>query len=293
MNRFNYTSIKSIFPYISRIEYEEDYVLELAYQAYETMMGRKSFSYDQKVCLVQVKNHKAELPKGWRLIESVAYMFSQPTEDEIDILCAAVEESNDEESPAVNPDYDYNADDIARIQHQGIVNNYNLYEHLWSSDFYKNAFVLLRPLDKPHTTSYHCTYCPNLSSLCEETYNITSDNNLITSIQDGWLCVAYLADSMDEDGYPLVIDHPDVMNAMVAYVMYKLWETKLMVDGDRSIAYRLYRDYLNKWERLAMKVRGNMNLQNIDHVGLSAYQERYKRFTSNGSNFNNLRGAVV
>lgn len=286
MNRFNLTSIKEVFSYLTLPDHEIDdaYVLELAYQAYETMTERKRHAYDQRVAIVQVVNHKAKLPKGWRLIESVAYMFNQPSSSDIENLDSGL-------PPAIDPDYDYNADDIDRIQSQGIVNNFNLYSAWFTSEYYYNNFVLLRPMDKPHTTQYHCSWCPNLNATCDYVYNITKGGELTTNIENGYLCISYLSDPMDDCGELLVIDHPDVFNAMSSYVMSKIWENKIITDsGNKSM--QMHMMYLDRWEKLAMKVKGIMNMHNMDHTSIAEYQERYLKITKNSSVWNNQTGII-
>jgi hypothetical protein len=282
----NYVSIRNIFSYLTLPDdsWDDDIVLEFAYQAYETMTERKVHGYVQDVALLNVANHKAKLPKGFRLIGPVTYMLEQITNN-------LTTSDDDDLTPATDQTYKYNVDDLERIQHQGIVNNYNLYTGLFSSDWYVNNFVMMRPMNVPFTMQYNCDDCPNLNSTCDYVYSIDKFGNLTTNLLEGKICVTYMRDPVDDSGDTLVIDHPDVFNAMAAYVQMKLWEMRIFEDPRTGSS--IYQMYLDKWEKLAAKVKGMLNIHNIDHISVPAYQQRYLQGIKNYSVFNQTSGMII
>ena len=293
-NRVNYTNIRSIFPYITipRTEWTEGLAIEYAAQAYDLALGIKSATYDAKMCLVKVKNHKAKLPKGFRLIEMVAYMHDQPTDKEVLGFDESDTESNEiTENPVTDSDYTFNADHITRIQNQGIVNNYNLYTGVWKHFFDVNYFTILRPMDDPFTRQHHCTWCPNLQSTCDYVYTINKQGELMTNIEEGYVCISYLSEPVDENGDLLIIDDADIQNALASYVMFKLWETKMHLHEENAINVRNI--YLQQWEKLARKVKGKLNIQQLDSEAIAAYQHRFHHIVGNLSNWNGHRGILV
>ena len=290
--RTNYVSIRSILPYITipRSEWEEDVAIEYAAQAYDTALNIKTATYDEKVALLKLENYKAELPKGFRKIQAVAYMWDQPTDDEV-----AGRTTNTEDSLDTNPigdyNYDYNKEHIARIQNQGIVNNYNLYTGLMNDIVNEKRFTLLRPLTGPFLNSRHCTWCPNLSSTCDDTYTISKNGVLISSIESGYICVSYLSEPYDEDGDLLIIDDSDIKNALSTYVMFKLWETRMHMHEENAINIRNM--YLNEWEKLAMKIKGKINIKSLDSKIITSYQHRFHNMVNSPSNWNQNGGIFV
>lgn len=291
--RQNYVSIRSVLPFITipRSEWEEDLAIEYAAQAYDTALGIKSATYDAKVTLIKIDNYKGKLPNGYRRIEAVAYMWDQPTDDEV----KGFEDTEDTDPLAINPindpDYTFNQDDVTRIQSQGIVNNYNLYTGLWEAIIRQRGFTILRPIDDPFTRGRHCTWCPNLQSTCDDTYTIKKDGTIITSVESGYLCVAYLGEPYDEKGDLLIIDDSDVQNALATYVMFKLWETKMHMHEQNAMNIRLM--YLNEWERLATKVKGKIKLKTLDSKAIAAYQHRFHYMVSRSTNWNDNYGIIV
>ena len=291
--RNDYINIRSIFPYITipRSEWDEDLAIEYAAQAYDMALGLKSFSYEPKVTLLEVSNHKAKLPQGFRLIEMVVYMYDQPTEDEVKGFEETTEITTQiTENPVTDIDYTFNQDHIDRIQNQGIVNNYNLYTGLYNYMSTYNHFVVLRPIDDPFTRHRHCTWCPNLDSTCDDTYTITKSGEIITSFESGYICVSYLSEPVDDNGDLLIINDADVQNALATYVMWRLWETKMHLHEENAI--RISMMYLDRWEKLAKKIKGKINIKTLDSVALSSYQHRFRNLIKNLSNWNGNRGIL-
>lgn len=291
--RQNYISIRSVLPYITipRTEWDEDLAIEYAAQAYNTALGIKSSTYDEKIALLKLENFKAKLPQDFRKVQVVAYMWDQPTNTEVKGFSETDPVAEITENPVTDYEYDYNAAHIARIQNQGIVNNYNLYTGLLNSIVQQKKFTLLRPLSTPFTQKQHCTWCPNLSSTCDDTYTITKDGTMISSIEEGYVCVSYLGEPIDENGDLLILDDSDIQNALATYVMFKLWETKMHMHEEQAVNIRLM--YLNEWEKLAMKIKGKLNIKNLNSKAIAAYRDRFHNLMQAPSNWNNTRGIVI
>jgi len=76
------------------------------------------------------------------------------------------------------------------------------------------------------------------------TYKIQGDY-IITSIEKGYIQLAYTAIKTDEDGYPMIIDDQSFIRALVSYIVYKKVYTNY-INGripSENIMERVERDY--------------------------------------------------
>lgn len=76
------------------------------------------------------------------------------------------------------------------------------------------------------------------------TYKIQGDF-LISSIEEGYIKLAYTAIKTDEDGYPMIVDDQAFVRALVSYIVYKRVFTNY-INGrlpNENIMERVERDY--------------------------------------------------
>jgi hypothetical protein len=254
------TSIRSVLPYINSEIVDTDTALEYAYQAYD-LIGVKPL-YSQESCVLTVDNFKTKLPNDFYRMECLVHVPNYTV--------VSSEEMSDT-NPAKDPDYKYNEEHISRIQSQGIINNYNLYTlPLLGTSQYG---IVLRYINSPYSKNVHCTGCPNILSACEYTYTITPGSEIVTNVESGILCIAYLAYAKDENGDLLIPDDAELRSAIAAYVHMKALEMRAL--NLESETFRLYIEFRNMWQNLAVKVKGNLKIKDLDHVVISNIQERY------------------
>lgn len=262
-----YTSLEKIFTFLPKsLGMSDDDVIEFAAQAMDALNIHQV--YEKKVCLVKVVDHQASLPKDFKYIELVTYMYNQPTEaerDQIitsfsktkeqvgDTLVTTVSSMTTEPLPSM-----YNLDHILRIQHQGVLNNYQLWV---DSDYFVNNFKPLRLVNKSKATTFHCVNSPNLYCESVDYYQINMNGQIITSVKEGYLSVFYLAKSRNDRNYFKIPDDFDVLTAIAAYIKYKHMEEQAF---RTQKGYRAsYQDELVRWEMLSAKVKGKYILSEV------------------------------
>ena len=76
------------------------------------------------------------------------------------------------------------------------------------------------------------------------TYKIQGDY-IVTSIEEGYIRLAYTAIKTDNDGYPMIVDNQSFIRALVSYIVYKRVYTNY-INGrlpNENIMERVERDY--------------------------------------------------
>jgi hypothetical protein len=248
-------SAKSILAYLPIDDLEVDKAMEWVYQAFDKIGYRGT--YQRVICQLTVENFKAMLPADLIKIELVVHIPEQ-----------YIEPSDRETPPALDPEYNYES--IERIQHQGIINNYNLFSLLQANSI---SYTVLRYLDTPFGNGVHCTNCPNISTHCDLTYSITPNRCLLTNFETGTVCISYLTYSTNEQGDLLIPDDSDFKDAMASYIMMKYSEEKMWTKYENGM--RFYELYLNKWVNQSTKVRTQFKLDNMATENIVAFLDRY------------------
>ena len=290
-------SIKSIFTYLNLpdTEIEDLWIEEYASQAMDAL--HVSQSYDHKVCVLTVENHRVNLPSDLRYIEAITYQYQSPTANQVTKITESISNSTEvtiedngtqtttnitTKSITTPGEIGNNQDHVLRIQHQGVLNNYQVW---LSSDMYRNNFKLMKLANRAFASNYHCDNCPNFECISEHTYSITPQKTLQTSLVDGNICIAYMAKAKDECGDLLIPDDVDFKIAIAAYVKMRYAEDKMFRHEENM--YRLYYQFKKEWELLSAKVRGKFIIKGIDEDGLVQAHKPLINVIRNSSNFDN------
>jgi hypothetical protein len=285
-----YTSIAKVFTFLPKSFAEEDgFVLEYASQAMDALGIHQV--YDKKTCLIKITDHQASLPSDCKFVQALTYMHNQPTEDSINTLISTSKSTEDNGTTTTDTyttlvtttskDY-YNKDTILRIQHQGVLNNYKLWAE---SDVFTNNFSLLRLVNRSVNINVHCDNCPNLICESKDYYQINMNNQIMTSIKDGYLCLFYLAKKKNDRGEFLIPDNFDVLTALAAYVKYKFMEDMAF---SRQKGYQsMYREEQMSWEILSAKVKGQYILQDFTSDDIENYGNYLSKIFHNSNAFDN------
>lgn len=287
-----YTSIAKVFNFLPKSFGEEDgYVMEYAAQAMDALDIHQV--YDKKVCLVQVADHQATLPSDLKYIQAVTYMEQQPTASETQDIITSYSKSFVDDGDTVTttlttmitePDPNVaNQNHILRIQHQGVLNSYELWAE---SDAFQNNFTLLRMVNKSHSLAMHCDNSPNLHCDYKDYYQVNMLGQIITSIRSGYLAVFYLAKRKNDRGEFLIPDDFDVLNAIAAYIKYKYMEE--MAFTRQKGYYTAYERELQKWEVLSAKVKGKYLMKEVTAEDLDIWGNYLSRVFHNSNAFDNL-----
>lgn len=199
----SYTTINSVLPLISKSVRREDTVPNLKsyiLQGYDLM---PSISRNKEgILILQVKDHKAQLPKDVKNINLVTHMYNDPTADESANLTGI-------ETRTIT--IDLSTSDETNL----CVGNYILSHKLFiNSDYYNNNF---NPMKYIGTSKFVCTDCVNrFCHNCNNTWSIDENKVLHTSVKDGYVCIIYETRVRVDNDFA-IIDDPDVKYFLARY----------------------------------------------------------------------------
>lgn len=235
-----------------QVDYNEIY--EWAYNAYEALMVRQS--YEDKMYLVDVTNHTAELPKGLVFIEQMFY--KDTTEDSDETTNVPIYTGDMAVTEITTTDWEFLLADNSQIWQP-----LRLSPSIWS-----NTFV--------------CSNSPTIGAVSEHTYTVTKDRCIITSFESGQICIGGLA-YPTKNGELLIPDHRDVREAIKYNVLmtYFLVRDILQTQGASNLEVK-YRRY---WEIYAAKCRGTLMLMGIDQ--LENFRTQMQRIGQHNETYNN------
>lgn len=230
----NYTSWEVINSYLAipEIEYNKQEVEILVWNAINDINIRQML--EQKVMLLEVENHRADLPKGLKEIESVT-RYSGLYNDEA--YYPPVDEVGLEYNEIV-PQYG----NVIQTSAQQVSAIIPLLPYSFlTTPFYQNYFSRLKPRNTPNAAKYQCKECPNYYAEDAETYDITVNNQINVSFQEGLLCMSYLSIPVDEYNNLIIYEDEMVLKCIANYVMYKYWEKQLNLRVDGAVSmYKMY-----------------------------------------------------
>lgn len=171
---------------------------------------------------------------------------------------------------------------VCRIRHQGVTYMYDYYSMLFGQHSAK-YFSLMKHKSYPFQ-KYDpvCNECPDIYGTCSETYEISPANKIITSFEDGCVCVDYYRLPRGQRGGLLLFKQDTYLQAIAAYVMYRYHERawNLAEEGHaRKMQY-----YMGRWKSLKRRAIGEIGMDVMDQQ--AAMNEIYK-------STNKLRRSVV
>lgn len=257
-------SARSIISYLPIDSLDQDKALEYVYQAFDKI-GYRGY-YLEKISELKIENFSSPLPTDLVKIGAVVMHHNR------DENCTTEEGSTESLQ---------NSDQILRIQNQGIVNNYNMYNGLQNIGA---NYTILRNMNSPFTNGMLCPRCANINSNCDITYSITPDRRIITSVDDVYLCISYLTYPVDSEGDLMIPDNADLLDALSAYASMKYAEE--MMWKNPQTYKTLFDMYSQKWAVQSSKVKAQNQMDNIPAENITAFLSRYKNFVANPTFWN-------
>jgi len=239
--RTKFTSIKGILNEWKRFSRSDDRISETDLLAYATDAIKLIYTDEQychKVEIVEVKNYKATLPAHFRTMCQVAYMlkpkdkcsrkqvvqwsqqvWGSDCELEINLKC----DKCHEETCSCEDDVILTID-VDRMYKQANPATYasymkHFYSHGGITDYgmvspYHPGFCLLRRASNNfHGINSHIKNCLNYKVECEHSYSI-HDCQILTSFKEGKLLLSYFHHPVDEEGFMMIPDEPEVWEAL-------------------------------------------------------------------------------
>lgn len=194
-------------------------------------------TYQEKIAIHKVIDHKSCLPKGTLYVEGVFY---SETADSTNL-------------PTIPLSYQLNGDELGKQLTYGDM--LCALEETW---------LPLRAATSIFNLTVHCQNSINLTCNCEHTYSIGKQGDITTSLKSGYLAMGVLSYPTDKNGEFLVPDDPDVLEAIKDYVLSRIWERKMNYGVDN--AFQLHKHYLTQFETRAAKARGKLMLPSMDEL---------------------------
>lgn len=277
-----FTNIKAVLSRlpVDKSQFNEDDFIEWSMQGLDLLNVKRT--YQREGVLIEVKNHKAELPCDLLQIELVTTPLLETNQDFLN--SKYVQELED-------CGCGFNAERISTIEKNGnirIIANYPLFE---KTSYFQNNFIILSLSNTPFAGKYHCESCPNLSSTCDMQYTLHSQGYITVPFESGYICIGYLKHATDENGDYLIPDNEDLILFLTNYTMAKHWEERMNMKEEG--ASQLYMLYMNKAENNMGRARGTFiskdfnfnswknivykNINKANHYSIFNKQSRYER----------------
>lgn len=234
-----YVPIKAVLNFISTAiqeeEKSENQLISWAFQALRLIDFPQK--YENKVCFLEIKDHKATLPVGWREISDVRYMYKTPCKSDIDDLHCCFPELLNTEEPK-----------------KSFTSNitYGLYV---TSSYFVNNFRPLYTKIRGKGIGTNC--CKND---CKSEFTI-KNNCIYTDFREGIIQIKYQVE-YQENGEYMIPDDVDLMRGISEYIKYQHWEGR----SDRHEQGTLQRSekHLQRAEILLKKSKGKFLLRSLD-----------------------------
>lgn len=250
-----YTSIDSVLYELST-DMDESMYDETLFKEWAVKALRKfpnSAKYDIQNCIIPVIEHKAMLPSSAIQLMQIAYKTNF---DDTDIESLREITGLDDETIT---QYFANADEF-------------LLRSLYTS---VDANTGWKPM-KLTTNNFHVSvlnevsiynnndFLPNMydCSECSHEYSIDSSGCITTTLQTGFLYVAYKTHTVDANGNTLIPDNENLKDALRHYVLYRYWAKKPLTNESKY-----EREFnLAQFETLKMKANAELHEPGEDQM---------------------------
>lgn len=237
-------NIDKVFNYIPNTMREQlsddSQIKSWALQALRTV--EHSERYVKDVWFADVINHKVELPEDLHKIYKFSYAAQEPTDLEIDSLCACKAQTD-------------SANYILETNCLPVYHNLFL-----NSAYYKNTFSPMA-YKKTRLTDYYV--CNVQWGGCYGHYSLDSAGKVATvSEKSGFVAIEYFAEAKDEEGHFIVPDLEQLWQGMAAWAKAKFFEENIFHSEQGSDQRR--GQFMIEARQWLNEARGILKLRNID-----------------------------
>lgn len=249
-----FVSIKTVLYDLSTVlpEQEFDRVLltEWAHKALRKV--NSSLKFESEVCLIDVDSHKGQLPSDLKYVVQMAY---KPYDDVDSDDLADVQK-------ALGLDQTKNTNILENLPDKAVYGLTNLYKNKWrplrasTNSFFQSITC---PTDI-YPDMYFDYDCPH----CKDEYYLSPDLSITTSFKKGLVMLAYLRYAKDADGFELVPDEPNILEALFHYCLYRYYAVKAIVKEQGAPQERDY--HLGRFELLLAKGTANLNTPDLSQM---------------------------
>ena len=251
-------SFLTLVPKVLRQEASEGDLLYYGMEAYREL--RIPSKMETKILILPITKHKVQLPDEVSIINLVTYMKEDPSSVDIEALKDCVD-STDTSSTSDSFIYtDYVNDAGIVIGAYGL--NYSLF---LNSTYYNNNFFPLKYV------GMHNAMCPPYGlekfSRCADTYTISYDKVITTSIETGYILIDYSMELKNEEDDYLIIDIPEVKEYLARAAILKVIETRAYSSDQGSVGM-LDRE-VQKMNHAFTRAKGVLLLMGVNRIAIN------------------------
>jgi hypothetical protein len=221
-----YTSVKSVLYNVSLLiddrYWNEAKILEWVVRGLRQVGITQQ--YIERSAIIDVINHKAELPNDLQKISMVSHVPE------------GINNSGDIEALDL-PESSGLGSSLSNIPSPG----------LWKPMHYNGLSTNLVCVDPRY----------KIKDCCTHSYSVSPSLVLTTTFPTGPILIQYLSYPVDEEGFPLMPNDETLKEALQHYVLYNYWMSKYTMKEEG--AEQRLQFHLNMWQTLSMKSK-NLNL---------------------------------
>lgn len=266
-----YIKLSSIIPQIPKTLRKETNTADILFYA---LQGYRILSFpvqtENKITLLEVKDHKILLPKEIKTINFVTWMCSEPTESCISSLYNECVDGDVITSTTVT-DPDGKVTVTSTAKQYLIAHKLSISSDFYNTQYFNRNFIPLKYIQGGLKNNV-CDKCLNKFTMyCNETFSVDAYGTLWTSFKDGFLCMDYDTEIKTEDDY-LIVDDPDVVQYLKHYVIQSLLEERAFAHEQNM--YGMSRDYKYDVDIWFKRARGSIMLKNINRAAVEGFSVR-------------------
>lgn len=193
-------------------------------------------SHEQAIVIKAVENYQTWLPKGTLQVNQILYKLN----------------------------FEFTSEDM---EHTRFVNDIykKFHEQFYIRDpYYERYWKPLRASTNSFVLSVLCDNSPNLQTNCEQEYTILPNGKIVTSFEKGYIIISYMRAPIDDDGYFLIPNDDELVEALRFYVLSRLWEKRW--NRKEEGASEKFQYYTTKWGIYKTMLRGKLKLPTSDQM---------------------------
>lgn len=309
MSELQYTTVNRIFSKFHRdlreTDINESDVIEWIGEALEFL--KVSQIQEQAIAFLEVKNHHANIPKGFQMVLQIARNnYWEEKKDEctpVNIINQIQEENQDVDCEecveCCNADFTvtdcngfvlFDGDIIDYKPQFDLKLNYQYWTH---SHYYRRHYTPIRLANHTLFNTIVCKEKVDACIGCVDEYTIvgTTEKKLRFSFSEGSIAMAYLKNATDDEtGYPLVPDQISYITAITYYIKMKIaewyvWNGRQGYDGISEKAQERWEHYAKQaknWAKMPKSIDDYQDLLEQTHYLIPNHKKYYGYFGNLG-----------
>lgn len=207
-------------------------ILEWAGRALEQCQAVPSMK--EYVALTKVENHRAKLPANLSHIIQLARNNCYEAKPTCPIdLTTTIEEPKTQPTPALIDCHGHLINGCDYANYYSFVSWDLPFFALVKGGHYRDCYTPIRL--KNHSFFMNVVCAPRDEKMydsCRDEYTI-DNRDVVLSFPDGQIAIAYRGQALDDEGYPMFPDHESYVQAILAYIRYKVAYRNYDMETDR------------------------------------------------------------